>query len=508
MYKVGAPVGKFDVGAPPMDEFDDYKAIEKKEIYEKYKAYGLYSAKDGAEPTADMKVQMKAPVAYADDFLYRSFEGGVISARNVPIDIEQMMIYEKERSAALWQEVPGVETPVPMFYFSSAIIEPGFVAPVVPPAPSPPPLSVCKSKLVEVDAMGSAGTLTATKLQVLSVLLDTNFGPRRPIENLDASAWSTSGLSYSKGSAVTLVAMDDKEGLKEAAESTEGFLATAANGYTGGSSKSLIGALEVAGKPAMSILGAPAACFARETTACRIVSPAAAEDAFAACFGGSSSPVAERVAMDALVAGDAVLASDAAATRVVVNQHAGVKATAPMLTLHFEGGALALTPDHVLLLDGAHAPARLAAVGSVLSSGRKVTAITRGQQGIVNPITVAGTILAAGPQGEPVVAATAPEWSADVLLSAYPKYTLSFNLAFLFPASVQAFYNAALEPFFSVAVPRLEQIKAAAPLPVVAAGFALGDAVLAAGLFVFAFGKLAVVAAAAALVGRVVARKA
>merc|ERR1719198_2731139 len=287
------------------------------------------------------------------------------------------------------------------------------------------------------------------------------------------------------------------EGLKEAAESTEGFLAKAANGYTGGSSKSLLGALKVAGKPAMSILGAPAACVARETTACRIVSPAAAEDAFAACFGGSSSPVAERVAMDALVAGDAVLASDVAATRVVVNQHAGVKATAPMLTLHFEGGALALTPDHVLLVDGAHAPARLAAVGSVLSSGRKVTAITRGQQGIVNPITVAGTILAAGPQGEPVVAATAPEWSADVLLSAYPKYTLSFNLAFLFPASVQAFYNAALEPFFSVAVPRLEQIKAAAPLPVVAAG-----------LFVFAFGKLAVVAAAAALVGRVVARKA
>merc|ERR1711918_178791 len=64
-----------------------------------------------------------------------------------------------------------------------------------------------------------------------------------------------------------------------------------------------------------------------------------------------------------------------------------------------------------------------------------------------------------GPQGEPVVAATAPEWSADVLLSAYPKYTLSFNLAFLFPASVQAFYNAALEPFFSVAVPRLEQVR-------------------------------------------------
>merc|ERR1719428_2339498 len=196
-----------------------------KDAYEKYKKYGLYSAKL-AEPTADMKLQMRAPVAYADDFLYRSYEGGVISARNVPIDVEQMMIYEKERSAALWQEVPGVETPVPMFYFSSAIIEPGFVAPVVPPAPSPPPLSVCKSKLVEVDALASAGSLTSTKLQVLQVLLDTNFGPRRPIENLDAAAWSTSGLSYSKGSAVSLVAMDDLESLKEAAESTEDFMAT------------------------------------------------------------------------------------------------------------------------------------------------------------------------------------------------------------------------------------------------------------------------------------------
>merc|ERR1719454_1916881 len=287
------------------------------------------------------------------------------------------------------------------------------------------------------------------------------------------------------------------------------MLSDAASSYTGtGKGASIEGALKVAGKPAMALLGAPAACFSRETTACRLVSPAAAEDAFAACFGGSASPVAERVAMDALVAGDTVLANDAAATRVVVNQHAGVKATSPMLTLHFEGGALALTPDHVLLVDGAHAPARLAGVGSILSSGRKVAAITRGQQGIVNPITAAGTILAAGPEGEPVVAATAPEWSADVLLSGYPKYTLAFNLASVFPASVQAFYDAALEPFFSLAVPRLEQIKAAAPMPAVVAGFVIGDILLAAGLFVFAFGKLAVAAAAAAAAARFVARKA
>merc|ERR1719163_1248171 len=243
--------GGFYGDGPPPEEGPPPDFKTKEEEY-KYKHYGLYSG-GKTEPSADMQKQLKAPVAYADDFLYRSYDRGVIGAVNVPIDVEQMMVYEKERAAALWQEVPGVETPVPMFYFSSAIIEPGFVAPVVPPAPSPPPLSVCKSKLVEIDAIGSAGSLSATKLEVLKVLLDSNFGPRRPIENLDAAAWSTSGLSYSKGSAVSLVAMDDKEGLKEAAESSEGFLAKAANGYTGGSSKSLIGALKVAGKPAMSI---------------------------------------------------------------------------------------------------------------------------------------------------------------------------------------------------------------------------------------------------------------
>jgi len=251
---------------------------------------------------------------------------------------------------------------------------------------------------------------------------------------------------------------------------------------------------------AIKLLGIGVACFSRTTTACRLLQPASAGDAFAACFGGGPDAVAERVSMDALVAGDTVLADGAALTRVVVNQHAGVKAAAPMLTLHFEGGSLSLTADHVLLLDGALSPARLAAAGSVLSSGRKVSAVTHGSQGVVNPITAAGTILAAGPSGDPVVAATANEWLADVLLSAYPKYTLSFTLAVLFPASAQAYYDAALEPFFSLAVPRLEHVKAVAPLPAVGVGLVLGDALLSAGLFAFCVGKLAVVAAVVAAV--------
>merc|ERR1719271_2091424 len=230
----------------PEENGGDKKNREEAEKKQRQSQYGLHSQAD-KELTAQEKEMLSAPVAYADDYLYRSFDRGVVSAAYVPIDIDQMMIYEKERAAALWQEVPGVETPVPMFYFSSAIIEPGFVAPTAPPAPSPPPLSVCKTKVVEIDAVGSAGTLTATKLEVLKVLLDTNFGPRRPIENLDGAAWSTSGISYSKEldpMSTTMVEMDDRESLMEAAESTEGFLAKAANGYTGGSSKSLIGALK------------------------------------------------------------------------------------------------------------------------------------------------------------------------------------------------------------------------------------------------------------------------
>merc|ERR1719331_3151342 len=53
--------------------------------------------------------KMKEPVMYADDFLYRSFRGGIVSAAPVKIDVEQMMIYEKERAAVLWNEVPGEE---------------------------------------------------------------------------------------------------------------------------------------------------------------------------------------------------------------------------------------------------------------------------------------------------------------------------------------------------------------------------------------------------------------
>merc|ERR1719201_3197401 len=138
------------------------------------------------------------------------------------------MIYERERAAVLWNEVPGEEEKVPMFYFSTAIHEPGYTKPTVPPVPSPPPLSVCKSKLVAIDAQGSSGSLSATKLDVLKVKLDSTLGSRRPIENLDASAWSKAGISYSIGSGSKVI-MSDTEMLKESAFGVEKMLSDAAS---------------------------------------------------------------------------------------------------------------------------------------------------------------------------------------------------------------------------------------------------------------------------------------
>merc|ERR1719326_2350551 len=174
--------------------------------------------------------KIKEPVQYIDDFMYRSYNGGMVAAAPVKLDVEQLMIYEKERSIMLWQEVAGEEEKVPTFYYSTSFLEPGYSRPTVPPVPSPPPLSVCKSKLVEIDAQGSSASLSATKLSVLKVKLDSTLGKRRPIENLDASSWSKTGISYSIGSPGT--SMSDVEKLKEDAFSVEKYLSEQASTYT------------------------------------------------------------------------------------------------------------------------------------------------------------------------------------------------------------------------------------------------------------------------------------
>ena len=96
------------------------------------------------------------------------------------------------------------------------------------------------------------------------------------------------------------------------------------------------------------------------------------------------------------------------------------------------------------------------------------------------------------------------EWTADVLLSAYPKFSPSVALAAYFPEAAQAYYDDALEPLFNAAVPTLATLKASTPAPLVGLALVAGDAALATGFGAYVLGlkgaaTLAAVAAAAAL---------
>ena len=218
--------------------------------------------------------------------------------------------------------------------------------------------------------------------------------------------------------------------------------------------------------------------------------------------------------MTELGAGDLVVTEKGGAPhveRVVVNQHreASAAGSAALLTIVHAMGSLTLTPNHMMWLDGSYAPARAAAVGSALSNGLAVTAITEHVGGIINPIVAGGTILASDKAwGFPVLAATADEWSADVLLSKYPKYSPSCALAAGFPEVAQAYYDDVLEPLFNAAVPTLRKLKVAAPAPLVGVALVVGDAALAVGLGVYALGLKGAAALAAAVLIGVAARRA
>eukprot|EP00320_Phaeocystis_rex_P006508 CAMPEP_0119057656 /NCGR_PEP_ID=MMETSP1178-20130426/2078_1 /TAXON_ID=33656 /ORGANISM="unid sp, Strain CCMP2000" /LENGTH=443 /DNA_ID=CAMNT_0007038511 /DNA_START=36 /DNA_END=1367 /DNA_ORIENTATION=+ len=263
-------------------------------------------------------------------------------------------------------------------------------------------------------------------------------------------------------------------------------------------------------------------CFGRErAAACRLLDDgASATAAHSACWGANESAAAAAAAlvpMSELVAGDLVLTEkggDLFVDRVVVNQHreAASAGSAALLTLIHAAGSLTVTPKHFMWLDGGFMPARSATVGSLLSNGHPVTAITESMGGIINPIVAGGTILASDKAGgAPVLAATADEWMADVLLSAYPKYSPSLSLAIIFPEAAQAYYDDALEPLFNAAVPTFTKFKAAAPAPLVGLVIVAGDAVLVAGLGVYALGfkgaATLAVAALAAVATRRAARK-
>ena len=200
-------------------------------------------------------------------------------------------------------------------------------------------------------------------------------------------------------------------------------------------------------------------CFAAATTtACKILLPAAtAKEAYSRCYQDTLlSDLASLVPMVALSAGDTVLAADAEGTlsleRIVVNQHKGNTRTSSFIELHHSAGILTLTPDHVLVIDGSFAPSRDAMPGSTLTLAGGTLATVKHLANtfgaITNPVTASGTILAAGLTGEPVVAATHPEWSAAFMMSRQAPLPLFYALSATFPATTQAYYEAVLEPLF------------------------------------------------------------
>ena len=109
----------------------------------------------------------------------------------------------------------------------------------------------------------------------------------------------------------------------------------------------------------------------------------------------------------------------------------------------------------------AHSPpltSRPVQVGSSLS-GSKVTAISHGVGGIINPVTVSGMIVAAGATGGPVISSAYPEWIAEYMLEQNNGYyplpvSMSSMLAYLFPATVQAYWDEVLEHAYELS-PRM-----------------------------------------------------
>ena len=294
-------------------------------------------------------------------------------------------------------------------------------------------------------------------------------------------------------------------------------------------------------------------CFSREAEACRILDMSASpSDAFRACFDEPTLKVAERVPMPALSAGDYVLSTgkDLAYefTRIIVNQHrvedqvrpppvparahspcaalaaprrpnaARTRQPSPpdsnarlwtlaaqkrsgVVKITHVNGELSLTPDHVLLVDGEWAAARTVKVGSSLS-GSIVTAVSQGFGGIINPVTTNGMIVAAGPTGKPVVSSAYPEWIAEYMLnvSVFPlPVSFSSLLSYLFPATVQAYYDQHLESVFAGNQAHLRAWKRDLPNVLIAPIIFAVDLLCAAGFVLYALASPKALAALAAV---------
>ncbi len=111
-----------------------------------------------------------------------------------------------------------------------------------------------------------------------------------------------------------------------------------------------------------------------------------------------------------LVPGDLVLGREGATTVLAV-QHKAVDTIAEMLTFHTASGAVSMTPDHAIFVDGALVAAADVKVGCLLSTGA-VERITKGEAAIINPVTADGTIVADG-----ILAASNPYWIASLTIN-------------------------------------------------------------------------------------------
>jgi len=201
-------------------------------------------------------------------------------------------------------------------------------------------------------------------------------------------------------------------------------------------------------------------------------SAADAASALRACFGGREAAEATLVSMAMLSSGDYVLATDIVGAlrpaRVVVNQHRTSERRTTLLTLEYRGGAVTVTPDHLLPVRSRaggtqHVAARDVASGSWLlgvgDAEMRVERVTRLHGRFVNPVTDTGLILAArAGSREPALATTHPEWSAELLMSDGSSSLLRrvFDVLALVsraaPTTVQRLYSS-IEPMLDATTP-------------------------------------------------------
>jgi len=194
-------------------------------------------------------------------------------------------------------------------------------------------------------------------------------------------------------------------------------------------------------------------CFAKDTaSACLVIGDASPAAAYSRCYDGAADELAQLVLMAELQPGDRVLTAHAdgtlALTRVIVVQHTRLEKRSAVVELHTSTQtSLSLTPSHGLYIDGQLAAASEVVAGSLLraadGSPIAVARVTTRVAPVINPVTVAGSILASDGDGAPLLAASHPIWIAPLLLES-PMARAITNGALLLVGDVASIADGAL----------------------------------------------------------------